>query len=123
MFSCVPKKGSLADLRLVRGGEKWHSEVGPADMMDPHNRDPPPADDVKPSARFDIWNTYGIKGLPPEEIVQVLEDGIQAFSLDGSPGKVTTVELRLNTDDAMLHPEATRQVGLEKQKIMEQTSK
>ncbi|KAF8420292.1 hypothetical protein BGX38DRAFT_1280229 [Terfezia claveryi] len=74
IFSCVPKKGSIMDLHLLRKqGEWWNTdtEKRPVEMMDPYNRDPSP-EGVSNTPLFDISNTYGKRGLPPEEIAEVL---------------------------------------------------
>ena len=131
-FSCVPKKVHIASLlrlherkmllRNDRGKDKEKPRA--ADLINSHNRDPPiPSTQREPETLFDGSNAIGTLGKPSDEIQKVLKDNKAAFLFYGSPEEVTTTELTLNTDDDCLHTKATRQVGLLKSVIIDQTLK
>lgn len=70
--------------------------------------------------QFDI--ALNEDGIPHPEIVKVIEDNIEAFALDGNPGRVKDgTEIRIKTDDAKLAPEPMRRVGPEKAQVIRDT--
>ena len=89
----------------------------PASLLDPHNRDPVP-DTKDKSSPFDISVAYG-SGAPPVCISDVLESRRSAFSLDGKPGLVDSVQITINSDDSRLFAESPRQVGPHKRRIID----
>jgi hypothetical protein len=54
-------------------------------------------------------------------ILDTLRANIQAFTLDGSPGRAVNVEMELYTEDDMLHPEKLRQTSPRKQIVIDDT--
>ena len=113
LVSCVPKKASSSDLWSLLA-----PPPAPALLMDPHNREPPPA--LHPASPYDISDAYGSgSGSPPECISALLESKRAAFSFDGKPGKVDSVQTPIDSDDSKLFAESPRQVGPHKRRIID----
>jgi hypothetical protein len=126
MFSCVPKKVTMENTRMkmkkLRDTPHWSTYVQqyafPASLMDPSDR-PPPEPGGEQEDAFDVSTDFGEEGR--RKILQVLNDNINAFTLDGKPGKVNNVELQLDTNDDALQPERLRQTSPRKQIIIDDT--
>lgn len=70
--------------------------------------------------QFDI--ALNEHGEPHPEIIKVIEENIEAFALDGKPGRVKDgTQLSLKTDDTKLVPEPARRVGPEKAQVIRDT--
>jgi hypothetical protein len=90
----------------------------PALLMEPTDRPPPDAEHQQ-DGLFDVSNDFGSSGK--STLLTVLEKNIEAFTLDGKPGLVNGLELELDTDDDLLHPEKLRQTSPRKQVVIDDT--
>jgi hypothetical protein len=130
MFSCTPKKHGDAKAQKAvasisaESAVHWSTKVREhfADIPDPNDR--PPPDTPTPLTEdwpFDISADFG-EGGPPECLVQTIQRNIDAFTLDGKPGRIRDgTVLRLNTEDEKLTPEKFRQTSPRKKIITDDT--
>lgn len=80
---------------------------------EPHSGDPT-------YKMFDVAGNS--KGIPHPEICKVLDDNMDAFSLDGKPGRVSDgTKMIIKTNGDALIPEPARRVGPEKAKVIKNT--
>jgi hypothetical protein len=126
MFSCTPKKcgDHKARAQIARQArDGWPTAVlnYNAGLMDPNDRHPPR--DETAQGQFDISSDFGEDGKPPECIVKVINENIEAFTLDGRPGRLTDgTILTLDTDDDKLVPEKLRQMSPRKKAVCHEPS-
>jgi hypothetical protein len=117
MFSCVPKKATnkttMGKLKDLYSTPHWSTYVQqyafPAVLMDPNDRPPPLVDTSDSEDLFDVSGDFGESAK--RTILETLRSNIQAFTLDGRPGRVDGIELELDTEDTMLYPEKLRQTS------------
>lgn len=94
----------------------------PTVAMVPDTQDKSPIPKGPTYKQFDI--ALNEHGVPHPEIIKVIEENIEAFALDGRPGRVKDgTELKIKTDDSKLVPEPMRKVGPEKQQVIRDTIK
>lgn len=89
-------------------------------LPDSQDRSPEPHKSKPLYKEFDA--ALNEDGVPHPEICKVLDENRDAFSFDGTPGKVIDgTELKIETDDNKLSPEPARRVGPEKEKVICET--
>jgi hypothetical protein len=125
IFSCIPKKvtsrSTTEKMRARMHEPHWSQHVQqyafPAILMEPTDRPPP----EKPQAdgTFDVSNDFGELGR--DLLLSTLKKNEAVFTFDGKPERVNNLELELDTDDGMLHPEKLRQTSPRKQVIIDDT--
>jgi hypothetical protein len=126
MFSCVPKKVTTGttNRKMQQLYNEPHSTTYvkeyafPATLMEPTDRPPPPPGETGTDGTFNVSNDFGTDGR--SRILRTLTDHIEAFTLDGKPGRINNLELKLDTEDELLHPERLRQTSPRKQIIMDE---
>lgn len=96
--------------------------VEPADMIDPSDRDPAPHQQAPTYKQFDIARNSD--GVPHPELIKVIEDNLEAFTFDGSPGIIKDgSKISIETGDHPLHSEPLRPLGPEKRQVESETVK
>jgi hypothetical protein len=125
IFSCVPKKATdpltMRKMKSKLQEPHWSVHVQqyafPAILMEPTDR--PPPEDPQEEGTFDVSTDFGEYGR--NILLRTLRTNEAAFTMDGRPGLVNSLELELDTDDRMLHPEKLRQTSPRKQVIIDET--
>jgi hypothetical protein len=130
MFSCTPKKhGDAKAQKAVKtisanSAVHWSTKVREhfADIPEPNDR--PPPETTAPMSEdwpFDISADFG-DGGPPKCLVETIQRNMDAFTLDGKPGRIKDgTTLRLNTENEKLTPEKFRQTSPRKKIITDDT--
>jgi hypothetical protein len=126
MFSCTPKKcgdqKARAHVARQNAENDWPTAVlnYSAGLMDPNDRHPPSEETAR--GQFDISTDFGVNVNPPECMMAVINEHIEAFTLDGRPGRLTDgTMLTLHTDDDKLVPEKLRQMSPRKKVVADET--
>lgn len=106
----------------VEGMFKAGLDEGITVLPDPNDRPPPePGEEHRTEDGFDISTEYGENGQPPESILSVLRSNVEAFT-DGPPGRVTDgTEIKLETEDDRLTPQALRHQSPRKREAIDET--
>lgn len=98
------------------------ADTEPAKMIDPSDRIPEPHTHKPTYKQFDIARNE--HGEPHPEIVKVIEENLDAFTFDGSPGTINDgTKIKINTGDHPLHSEPLRPLGPEKREVESKTIK